>query len=554
MSGRQPKPVPGEQSERSVGFERRVAIAEALDGLIERCRKARMPLERALDALLARACELLGARGALVRSLDEHLERRAFRSGAWSAPWDALVPERFESEPIPDAPLRPGGGAPATIVLRRLDCADEVVGVAGFAFDGALDPALERRAVEECRTAAEMLDNYLEAIASAAKKQRLSVGASSALRSSVLEEGADRAVELLSRSLGLEEVALVYVNSAARGRAGFHYRLYRQGAVVADSVDEPDARLEEAIARAGEHALDPRNHEIAGVLGRSGCVETALINGLLDAAPVGKLIVRNAGGSLDSEGMDVLNLFAECLSQRLVDYNRERRQLAKFFSPSTVTALVREPGYVAKYLNPKVEEVAILFADVAGFTAISERALDGAAEIGELIDLWAGEAVRIIHRRGGAFDKLVGDCAIGLFGPPFFRERPGARVASAVQAAIDIADMTRRIGAERGYDEKIRARGIGAGLGVSSGVNFGPTSVGLVGPNQDYTGFSSHMNNAARLQGLAKWNEVLVMDRAREAGAEAIAAAGIALSGPEEAKAKNVKDPLRYYRVERKSP
>ena len=67
----------------------------------------------------------------------------------------------------------------------------------------------------------------------------------------------------------------------------------------------------------------------------------------------------------------MLRLFAECLSQRLVDYNRERRHLSQYFSPVTVTALIRDPDYVRKHLLPRVEPVAILFSDLSSFTAIS---------------------------------------------------------------------------------------------------------------------------------------------------------------------------------------
>ena len=117
------------------------------------------------------------------------------------------------------------------------------------------------------------------------------------------------------------------------------------------------------------------NHDLADILGGPDCVETALINGLVEIAPVGKLIVRNPVGKLDPEGMDVLHIFAECLSQRLVDYDRERRNLSRHFAPTTVTQLIREASYARRFLRPRVEPVAILFSDMSSFTAISERVL-----------------------------------------------------------------------------------------------------------------------------------------------------------------------------------
>ena len=539
--------VPGDRSERSILLERKVVVAETLDGLIEQCRSARLPLQQALEKMLPRTCELVKAKGVLIRTFDEQLERRAFRWGDFPAGFDAMVVERFETEPFPDVVHV---GHDATLVLRRLDCADIVVGVAAYHYPHGLSESVLAIAKDECRTASEQIDNYLEGIAAAARKQKLSVEASGALRSHVLEEGADRAVEILSHALGLEEVALIFAdNDAGPGGALPQYRLYRQGAVVADSVDRPDLRLEAAMRKAGEHVLDAANRDIAEALGVAECVETALINGLVDALPVGKLVVRNALGNLDPEGMDVLRIFAECLSQRLVDYNRERRHLSRHFSPSTVTALVREPGYTKKYLLPRVEPVAMLFSDMASFTAISEQVLGDASKIGELIDTWAARAVEIVYANGGVFDKLVGDCVIGLFGPPFFRSSPEERIAGAVRAGVEIAAMTRQLGKEKGYDAQIVAQGIGVGLGATAGVNYGSTSVGLFGPNQDYTGFSNHMNNTARLQGVAKWNEVLVMAPAAEIAAAVLRESGILLSGLDQAKVKNVKDPISFYKI-----
>jgi class 3 adenylate cyclase len=49
------------------------------------------------------------------------------------------------------------------------------------------------------------------------------------------------------------------------------------------------------------------------------------------------------------------------------------------------------------------------------------------------------------------------------------------------------------------------------GVAVSTGVNLAPLFVGTFGPNSNFTGFSSGMNNTARLQGCAKRDEILVM-------------------------------------------
>ena len=90
--------------------------------------------------------------------------------------------------------------------------------------------------------------------------------------------------------------------------------------------------------------------------------------------------------------------------------------------------------------------------------------------------------------------------------------------------------------------------GVVAGLGVAIGINLCPMEVGLMGPNQDYTGFSSGMNAAARLQSLAGFREALAMESVCEAvrGADDDFVRGIAFGELRETPVKNVKEPIRY--------
>jgi class 3 adenylate cyclase len=81
------------------------------------------------------------------------------------------------------------------------------------------------------------------------------------------------------------------------------------------------------------------------------------------------------------------------------------------------------------------------------------------------------------------------------------------------------------------------------GVHVSTGVNLAPLFVGQFGPNSNFTGFSSGMNNTARLQGCATKDEILVM-----ADALAKLPAGTRFTFGEERSApvKNVAEPLRF--------
>jgi adenylate cyclase len=158
----------------------------------------------------------------------------------------------------------------------------------------------------------------------------------------------------------------------------------------------------------------------------ASAVETVLISGVGDSHALGKIMVWSGGDGFSAYTIDLLRLLASTLSQRLIDYNRERIHLSQFFSSQAIDELMKDPDYERRYLAPRAEEVGILFADINGFTRICEQVLERPERIGKFVDDWSAEAVRILHRHGGVFDKMVGDCVIGLFGPPFFKDSPAS--------------------------------------------------------------------------------------------------------------------------------
>jgi class 3 adenylate cyclase len=143
-----------------------------------------------------------------------------------------------------------------------------------------------------------------------------------------------------------------------------------------------------------------------------------------------------------------------------------------------------------------------------------------------------------VWEHGGVFDKMVGDCIIALFGPPFYDEPPGERLARALRCAAEIRAMTNKL-PQRSSFEALRD----GGLSVSTGVNLAPLFVGQFGPNSNFTGFSSGMNNTARLQGCAGKDEILVMEDAIGALADGH---GFTFGETRSAPVKNVAEPLRF--------
>src|SRR5436190_9664833 len=99
-------------------------------------------------------------------------------------------------------------------------------------------------------------------------------------------------------------------------------------------------------------------------------------------------------------------------------------------SPDSAT--VGAPGGVAA---PKAERrlVSVLFADLVGFTALSESR--DAEEVRDLLSRYFETAQRLIGRYGGTIEKFIGDAVMAVWGTPTAQEDDAER---AVRAALDL--------------------------------------------------------------------------------------------------------------------
>ena len=351
----------------------------------------------------------------------------------------------------------------------------------------------------------EDLDNYLYAIR-AAQKHNIMMDLAVALRHRVLGRGLEKAMAILVRAVPLDRMLLTYV-AEEEAETTLHVQLYENGTLALDTMARRDADSD-AIVAEGRDYLHGRNKKLLERLDFVNAQEEVLINGVTKSVVVGKMMVTSRHGSFNTYDRELLGGFA--------GFIRQRRGLQQGVAtpggelrPEDVARLLRSDDYEQRFLNPREEEVAILFTDIAGFTRISETLLKTPSAVAHLVEGWSHEAVNLVWEHGGVFDKMVGDCIIALFGPPFYEQAPGERLAAALACAQRIREMTRKLIERPGY-EALRE----VGLGVATGVNLAPLFVGTFGPNHNFTGFSSGMNNTARLQGCASRDEIFVMDEA----------------------------------------
>ncbi len=470
------------------------ALSDAIDARLEVALRARQPLERVMPSLLEILLAHVGARGAAVRTLDESLAERLFVRG------EAQVDEHLLRTDEDVVELDDG-----VALVHRIDVAGEPFGRAFLFF--AVRPGEEARAL--LADFAEELDNHLAAIAQSRRKFEVFRAVSDALKDPVLSRGLTRACEILQRQIDFDDLILIFRHEDRLDGAALRYRIHQDGKLVHRGGDPTDPELDRFVRAHAAAFLDGDDGPIRERFGIRRFREEVLITGVRSARVIGRMLVTSRQGEFHSYDRELLDRFADYLRQRIVDFNREWKLLSTRFSAGTCARLLREEDYLERWLTPRDREIAILFADIAGFTRVSEQVLKTPVAIGRLVDTWSEGAVSALWQHGGVFDKMVGDCVIGLFGPPFYEGSPKERCAAALAAALEIRAITRALI----HDPELGLEDLAAPLDVAVGLHYCPVSVGFFGPSDDFTAFSSGMNNTARLQGIAEGGEILCMQR-----------------------------------------
>lgn len=163
-------------------------------------------------------------------------------------------------------------------------------------------------------------------------------------------------------------------------------------------------------------------------------------------------------------------------------------------SPATPPASSTPP-------RDELRDVTVLFADVTGFTAMSEK-LDPEA-VHELMNACFDGLGRIVHAHGGHIDKYIGDSIMALFGAPVAHEDDPLRAAeTALEMQAFLFDFSAKQAARSGGAPAFRMR---------IGLNCGTVFAGAIGTEgrRDYSVLGDVVNVAARLESAAEPGTVL---------------------------------------------
>jgi len=147
-------------------------------------------------------------------------------------------------------------------------------------------------------------------------------------------------------------------------------------------------------------------------------------------------------------------------------------------------------------------KVVVMFSDVSGFTAMSEK-MDPEQIHTIMNDCFTG-LVQRIYKYEGYIDKFIGDCIMALFGAPISHEDD---VIRALYAVLEMTEWLGEFSAEL-------ERKYGVTLGMHTGLNYGTVIAGGLGSDlrMDYTVIGDTVNVASRLESAAKRGQTFVSD------------------------------------------
>ncbi|MBU1220998.1 GAF domain-containing protein [Myxococcota bacterium] len=186
------------------------------------------------------------------------------------------------------------------------------------------------------------------------------------------------------------------------------------------------------------------------------------------------------------------------LIKQIESDTKTRAQFEKLLSPNLVDQIVE--GKLTFDQEGQLSEVTTLFADIRGFTSMSENM--EAKEIVKMLNTYFEVMVDVIFTYQGTLDKFVGDEIMALFGAPV--TMPGS-ARMAVECSLEM------IASLEVYNTARIAEGKKP-IAIGIGINTGEVVSGALGSSKtlQYTVVGDPVNLAARLCSLAKPMEIII--------------------------------------------
>lgn len=184
-----------------------------------------------------------------------------------------------------------------------------------------------------------------------------------------------------------------------------------------------------------------------------------------------------------------------------------REKMHRLLSPQLVEEVVS--GRLDIQKGGELRRATIMFADIRGFTSISEQIQP--QSLVSLLNEYFEAMVDVIFKYEGTLDKFIGDEIMAIWGAPITRDDDAER---AVRAAIEMQQILRQFNLEQAEKGAVQ-------LDIGIGLNSGEIVAGYMGSSKSmsYTVMGDTVNTASRFCGTAGPHEVLVGENTfREVG------------------------------------
>ena len=227
---------------------------------------------------------------------------------------------------------------------------------------------------------------------------------------------------------------------------------------------------------------------------------------LLGIMHLDSMVAANAFGEKDLQifasigNQAAVAIHNSMLAVKIEQEARTRAQFQRLLSPNLVEQVVA--GNLQLEKGGALTETTLLFSDIRGFTAMSEKRAP--QEIVRMLNEYFELMVDVIFKHEGTLDKFVGDEIVALFGAPV--ALPSAEI-KAVECALNmmvVLEDFNRMRVAEGSEE----------IKIGIGINTGTVVTGAIGSSRalQYTAIGDAVNTASRLCSVAKSGEILVSE------------------------------------------
>ncbi len=233
---------------------------------------------------------------------------------------------------------------------------------------------------------------------------------------------------------------------------------------------------------------------------------------------------------------------------RVIFEESEKRRVKTIFSKLVSPNIVNELLAAERLaVDGSHCEVTVFFADVRGFTALTDQMQEQIAEFVrtsevdlptaekyfeesaretlETVNLYLAAVADVIKHHGGTLDKYIGDCVMAFWNAPTPNEKHAlACVAAAIDSQRAIQALNEKRLAQnpsREIENRARAsaglppRPLHVALQLGTGINTGMVTAGLMGSDRhifNYTVFGREVNLASRLEGVSGSGRIIISD------------------------------------------